>query len=281
MASRTDFAPALLPTKEEMDVIFQMTKSAHESKYLDKLGGAAGVFSIALYAREMGIPIMTALFGGMQNVQGKITMSAEMMHSLIRQAGHKVEILVCDQKQCSLKGVRKDTGETYTSTFTMDDAKRAGLVRSGGSYDKYADDMLFARALTKLRRRLFPDVGTRSYVDGELDDIKEEAQKAAKEPKQEALEHPKKAEIIEINPVEEIKGEVVPLASEPLIPENEVALIEDRLAQFEGSSLRSDLLVYFSKKARLEKVASSFGEIPASYIATIYRCIDHKENSKS
>jgi hypothetical protein len=171
---------ALLPTKEELDVIQVMAKAASESKYFEKMGGAAAIFSIGLYAREIGIPLMTALHGGLVPVMGKITMSADMMNSLIRQKGHKLEILETTSTVCRIKGTRKDTGESYTCSFSIEDARRAGLVKSGGGYEKHTDDMLFARCISKLKRRLFPDVASRAYVHGELDEepkeVKEEVE---------------------------------------------------------------------------------------------------------
>jgi len=160
--------PALLPSKEDIDVIQFMVKAAADSKYFDKMGGPAGIMTIALYAREIGLPIMSALMGGLQNIMGKITMSPETMNSLIRQNGHKIEIQQCDTNGCKIKGTRRDTGESYTASFTLEDARRAGLVKSGGGYDKYSEDMCFARCISRLRRRLFPDVASRSYVHGEI-----------------------------------------------------------------------------------------------------------------
>lgn len=161
---------ALVPTKEEFEIIQMMAKTAADSKHFEKIGGFPGLFSIALYAREMGIPAMTALHGGLVPVMGKITMSAEMMNSLIRQKGHKLEIIESTDKVCRIKGTRKDTGESYTCQFSIEDARKANLVKGGGGYEKHAEDMLFARCISKLKRRLFPDVATKSYVTGEIED---------------------------------------------------------------------------------------------------------------
>jgi hypothetical protein len=165
---------ALIPTKEEFDIIQMMSKTAAESKHFEKMGGFAGIFSIALYAREIGISPMTALHGGLISVMGKVTMSAEMMNSLIRQRGHKLEIIESNDKICRIKGTRKDTGETYSASFSIEDARRAGLIKNGGGYDKHADDMLFARCISKLKRRLFPDVACKAYVEGEIEETEPE-----------------------------------------------------------------------------------------------------------
>jgi len=118
----------------------------------------------------MGVSPMTAIFGGFSNIGGKITMSAELMNSLIRRAGHKLKIEQCDNVACIIIGERADTKETATVSFTLEEARKAGLVKSGGAWEKYTSDMLFARCLSRLRRRLFPDVATRAYVEGEIEE---------------------------------------------------------------------------------------------------------------
>lgn len=168
---------ALIPTKEEFDIINMLSKTAAESAYFTKLGGLPGIMTIAFYAREMGVPMMTALMGGFSNIQGKITMSPELMNSLIRRAGHKMQILTSTNEICTIKGERIDTHETCTVSFTLQEARGAGLVKSGSGWEKYPSDMLFARCISRLRRRLFPDVATKCYVDGELDE--EQASKGA------------------------------------------------------------------------------------------------------
>ena len=58
------------------------------------------------------------------------------------------------------------------SQFTLEEAKKAGLVRSGGAWEHYPSDMLFARALTRGVRRFAPDafVGMPVYAVGETGD---------------------------------------------------------------------------------------------------------------
>jgi hypothetical protein len=166
----------LIPTQAEVQAIEVMAKHAVESKYVEKLGGYAGVFSIAMYARELNIPIMSALFGGMANIMGKITIAPQLMNAMIRKAGHKLKIDSNDQR-CIIDGVRKDTGEVCSVSFSLEDARKAGLIKANGGWEKYPSDMCFARALSRLARRLFPDVIGMAYVEGEIDDEPEKEDK--------------------------------------------------------------------------------------------------------
>ena len=54
----------------------------------------------------------------------------------------------------------------------LEEAKKAGLVRSGGAWEHYPSDMLFARALTRGARRFAPDafLGMPIYTVGETGD---------------------------------------------------------------------------------------------------------------
>lgn len=159
----------LIPTQAEIAAIEVMAKQAVESKFIEKLGGFAGAFSIAMYARELNVPIMSALFGGMSNIMGKITIAPQLMNAMLRKAGHKLKIDSNDQR-CIIEGTRKDTGEKCEVSFSLEDARKAGLVKPNGGWEKYPSDMCFARALSRLARRLFPDVIGFAYVDGELED---------------------------------------------------------------------------------------------------------------
>jgi hypothetical protein len=159
----------LIPTQAEITAIEVMAKQAVESKFIDKLGGFPGAFSIAMYARELNVPIMSALFGGFSNIMGKITIAPQLMNAMIRRAGHKLKIDSNDQRSI-IVGTRKDTGESCEVSFSLEDARKAGLVKPNGGWEKYPSDMCFARALSRLARRLFPDVIGMAYVEGELDE---------------------------------------------------------------------------------------------------------------
>lgn len=157
-------------TVEQIKAIEMIAEHAHASKHFEKLGGKSGIFCIAKYAEELGLPPMVCLFGGMKPVLGNIEIAPRMMNAMIRKAGHKIEIVESTDIICKLKGTRHDTKDEYICSYAIDDAKKAGLVRSGGGWEKYPSDMLFARCLSRLARRLFADVISSAYVEGEISD---------------------------------------------------------------------------------------------------------------
>lgn len=159
----------LMPSLHEMQCIQTIAKQCATSGFYKKLGGEPQIMSIILSARELGIQPMQALNGGLWIILGKIEVSARLMNAMIRRAGHSIAIEQSDNKGCVLIGKRSDSGDTCKASFTWDEAVKAGLTGKD-SWRNYAEDMLFARALSRLARRLFPDVVGSSYVEGEIRD---------------------------------------------------------------------------------------------------------------
>jgi len=129
--------------------------------------GAEGIFAIVQKAKAIGVDPLDALNGGFYFVQGKVELTSTMMNDLIRRKGHSItKDKKSDDKICILHGKRADTGDTWCESFSIEDAKQAGIYRN--QWLKYPKDMLFARALSRLARQLFPDVIKGCYVDGEI-----------------------------------------------------------------------------------------------------------------
>lgn len=159
----------LKETKELVSDIENTTKVCQalmNTPHYKKLGGE-GIFAIVEKARSIGINPLDALNGGMYFVNGKVEMSSAMMNQMIRNNGHSItKDKRSDDNICILHGRRKDNGDTWVESFSIEDAKRAGIYRN--QWLKYPKDMLFARALSRLARQLFPDIIKGCYVLGEI-----------------------------------------------------------------------------------------------------------------
>lgn len=162
---------SLLPAENEFQMLQVVSRNAASSGLYGGVGGEQKIFMILLAARELGIMPMQALNGGIWNIQGKIEISARLMSAMIRRAGHSIISKVCNETECTLEGKRADNGDTFRASFTMEDARKAGLA-GRGPWKSYAEDMLYARAMSRLGRRLFPDVIGTAYVEGEIRDAK-------------------------------------------------------------------------------------------------------------
>lgn len=173
---------ANIPTSHEMQAIQVMAQQCSQSGFYKRIGGPAQLFAIALTARELGLPIMGSLNGGINIIQGKVELSARYLNLLIRRAGGQIKVKKLDKSGCWISGLRKDTGEEMEVSFTSEDAKAAGLL-GNANWQKYLEDMLWARALSRLGRRLWPDVIGPIYVEGEISDVQLDT--VSESPKQE------------------------------------------------------------------------------------------------
>lgn len=116
----------------------------------------ARAVTIAFKGRELGIPPLYAL-SSIAVINGKPALSAELMLSLVLrkfpQANPEFSLA---SDSCSLTMTRPG-GKPQTFKFTMEDAKRAGLVRPNSPWEKYPRAMLKARVTSEACRSLFPD----------------------------------------------------------------------------------------------------------------------------
>lgn len=150
-------------------------------------GKPADVTLVLLAAHDLGIPSYQAL-AKLHVIDGKLTMSAELMVGLVLGAGHR---LWPDPKNDRLSATahaqRKGDPHIVSILYTIDDAMAAGLVtmKEGAPYarsssgkklpwEQYTADMLWARAVSRAARRVFPDVlAGVTYTPEELGDTSE------------------------------------------------------------------------------------------------------------
>lgn len=165
----------LIPTEAELKSYQIIAKVASANPHWRKLGGNGGeetvvatILSVMLLARELGISPIQSISGGINNILGKFEISARIMNQLIRKHGHKLNVKMHTHEVCVIWGKRRDTGEEMEVRYHIEEAARAGLIKDGGGWRKCPEDMLFARAISRLARRLFPDCIGGCYVEGEL-----------------------------------------------------------------------------------------------------------------
>ena len=133
--------------------------------------GEAGVFAIVETCKSLGIDPRLGLNKGMYYVRGAVEMSSRLMNSLIRSKKHSItKDKKSDDTICILHGKRVDNGDTWSVSYSLKDAERAGLTKNP-TWRSCPSDMLFARALSRLARQLFPDVIGNCYVQGEISEL--------------------------------------------------------------------------------------------------------------
>lgn len=163
-------APKLPSLMEEFNQTKELCLELLKTKHYQAMG-EAGIFAIVQKANSLGINPLEALNGSMYFVQGKVELSSIMMAKLIRAKGHSITLDKNSNNEiCILHGKRKDNGDTWKVSFSIEDAKRAGIYKQGGPWSKYPDTMCYNRALSKLARQLFPDEIGNCYIEGEIRD---------------------------------------------------------------------------------------------------------------
>ncbi len=153
----------------DIDQTQSAVKKLLQTKHYQAMG-EAGIFAIIQKAKSLKINPVDALGGGLYFTNGKVGMSAEMMNTLIRSHGHSItKDTKSNDVVCILHGRRADNGDTWTESFSIEDAKRAGIYNDKTPWGKYPRNMCFNRALSNLARQLFPDVIKGCY---EIDELK-------------------------------------------------------------------------------------------------------------
>lgn len=114
------------------------------------------VAAAILTGRELGLSPLTAL-RGINIIEGRPSLSAELLGARILAVGHKIEWLESTEKTATVHIQRADGLSDATVTWTTRDAERAGLTKKP-NWVKYPRDMLRARALTEAARMACPDV---------------------------------------------------------------------------------------------------------------------------
>jgi hypothetical protein len=160
----------ITPSGAELNQIVDTCKILSNCPYYQKMG-VGGILSIWLLAKEMNLPVMICLNGGMYTFSGQVTLSTQVMNMMIVNAGHRVDILELNERICTLKLIRSDRrghGSEFVYSFTIEQASLANYLKKD-NWMKHPKDMLFARCLSSAARKFMPDIIMNCYVHGELD----------------------------------------------------------------------------------------------------------------
>ncbi len=170
----TNETTALVPvtTMQTVQIIKAMAPIVAAARMFKVTPDQAAV--MMLKGHELGLGLATA-FEFIHMVEDKPSISPKGMLALIHSSG-KIEVKVArlpEDKgkpligyECCMK--RKDTGFEHTSRFTLEDAKRAELVKPRGNWDKYPENMCMWRAIGFAADVVCPDLGGGMYRPEEL-----------------------------------------------------------------------------------------------------------------
>lgn len=135
-----------------------IAKTLHDSRLFSAYGTPQAIMAIVMSGREFGIGTMASL-RSFHVVEGKVTMSSELLIALVLKSGkcEYFEPVELTQTHATYATKRKGRGE-FKHTFSIEEAKQAGLVKDKSGWVKYPADMCAARCIARVARKIYPDV---------------------------------------------------------------------------------------------------------------------------
>lgn len=193
----------------EISDLDEWAKKLYESDMFTDLKSAAQAFVKIAAGAEMGLTPFQSITG-VHFIQNKPVVGAGLLASMLDRAPYNYttdwEPDITAPEACTIT-VFKHGVERGKARFSLDDAKRAGLT--GGNWQKYPTDMLFARAVSQAARRYAPGaMGTTFYVEAHGET---EIQPEGVTPK------PRTRVTAEVIPAEPVEGEVVDTSTKALL----------------------------------------------------------------
>jgi hypothetical protein len=154
---------------QTLDEATTLARAAVASK-LYAVGSPEAALMILLTGRDLGLTASQS-FRAIYVVSGKPVVSSDAMVAAIRRSGLCASWRVVEStvERCTIETLRQGESEPERETFSLDDAKRAGLDRRD-VWRAYPRDMLRHRAAAGLARRVYPDVVLGCYAPGELEE---------------------------------------------------------------------------------------------------------------
>ncbi len=153
-----------------MEAIYWYAKRANDSRvYLKKFGSEDACLMAIMRGKDFGLS-MTASLETLQIIEGKICLPVHFMVTQARKHPdcEYIEVDESTDKLCTVSTKRKSSDRVHPITFRIEEAQAAGLIKPGSGWVKWPIDMCYARAMSRLIRRVWPDSTQGSYSQEEM-----------------------------------------------------------------------------------------------------------------
>lgn len=154
-----------------LDDVMRLGQAFARSGYFQDARDASQCVAKIIAGAELGFGPMASMTG-IHVINGKPSLSANLIAAAIKRSGrYNFKVLDLTEKRCEIEFYEDGEVLTPTSEFTIEDAKKAGLMNGGnrGSWEKYPRNMLFARALSNGAKWHCADIfGGPVYVPEEM-----------------------------------------------------------------------------------------------------------------
>jgi hypothetical protein len=156
--------PATIPDQQALAWVARLRAAAEIAAYIggtefvpDSLRNRPEAITAAiLFGEEVGLNPMQSL-AKVAVIKGRPTLTAEAQRALILAAGHELWFEESTTTRAIAAGRRAGSDRIGRVTWTLDDAKRAG-VTGQPNWQRYPAEMLRARSSAALARTMFADV---------------------------------------------------------------------------------------------------------------------------
>jgi hypothetical protein len=139
-----------MPLPEEFAALTNAAAWIFRSKAFPQYRSAEEVFVGMLFVREMGVNLTMGLSKGYA-IHGKFDIEAKVKLAAIkaRVPGFQYQFLVSDAKKCVFRARLLPTDEFTETSYTIEKAMAAGLMKEGGAWTTYPEEMLQWRAVSR------------------------------------------------------------------------------------------------------------------------------------
>ena len=182
-AQRGELLPAPKSTAEAMELAKTLASSQLIPKAFQQRPG--DVFVAMMWSHSLGIPIVQGL-QGIAVINGKPSLYGDALLAVCMGSGQMADIEEtvtgnADNLTATCKVTRRGKPTPVVSTFSMADARAAGLLGKPGPWKQYTSRMLKMRARAFALRDAFPDVLSGIASAEEMQDIEGTATEKATE----------------------------------------------------------------------------------------------------
>ncbi len=149
---------------------YKLARGLYESRLYSRFPNAEAIWAVIIRGREMGLGALTAL-DNFHIVESKPVANAHLI--IARAKSHPdcdyLQFVGGDATYAEAETKNRRAPKPTRLRYTLDQAKRAGLVRSGSNWEKRPEDMLNKTVMVKLARLEYPAATAGLYCDEEME----------------------------------------------------------------------------------------------------------------
>jgi len=152
-----------------LEATWKLASTLHNSRLYQRFTNAQSIFAVILRGREMGLTALTAL-DMFHVVEGKPSPHAHLLISRARQHPdcEYFRYIGGDHTYAEYETKSRNNPEPTRLRYTIEEARRAGVVKPGSNWEKRPNEMLRKTCAVQLARIEYPEALGGLYAIEEL-----------------------------------------------------------------------------------------------------------------